>query len=72
MNGWLNVKGETVASVDLVKENFQLMNSINEAYEELGWGDIEFVHVRGHSGDYGNEQADHLANLGADQYGSCL
>ena len=30
---------------------------------------MEFVHVKGHAGDPGNEAADRLANQGADQYG---
>ncbi len=71
-NGWNNVKGDTVANVDLIQENFNLMNSINEEYEDRGWGDIEFKHVRGHSGDYGNDEADRLANIGADNYGQYL
>ncbi|RCK67621.1 Ribonuclease H1 [Candida viswanathii] len=69
-NGWTNVRGETVANDDLIKDNFRMMNFINNAYEQWGWGEINFIHVRGHSGDDGNEQADRLANIGADNYGS--
>ena len=71
-NGWINAKGDTVANVDLLQKNFNLMKSINKEYEDRGWGDIEFIHVRGHSGDYGNDEADRLANLGADRYGNYI
>ncbi|RCK55177.1 Ribonuclease H1 [Candida viswanathii] len=69
-NGWTNVRGETVANDDLIKDNFRMMNFINNAYDQWGWGEIDFIHVRGHSGDDGNEQADRLANIGADNSGS--
>ncbi|KAK6885357.1 Ribonuclease H [Candida tropicalis] len=68
-NGWKNSKGEPVANQELIKETVALKNSINKEYQARNWGDVEFVHVKGHSGNPGNEAADRLANQGADNYG---
>lgn len=68
-NGWKNYKGEPVANQELIKETVALKNSINKEYQARNWGDVEFVHVKGHSGNPGNEAADRLANQGADNYG---
>lgn len=55
-NGWKTSKGQPVQNQPLVKRLWQL------AFDH-GRGDvsIEFKHVKGHSGDYGNSQADALA-----------
>lgn len=55
MSGWRGVNGRPVKNVDLWK---QLL--IACAQHEISW-----VWVRGHSGDPGNEAADRLANIGA-------
>lgn len=68
-NGWKNSKGEPVANKDLIQETVALKNNINKTYQDKNWGNLEFVHVKGHAGDPGNEAADRLANQGADQYG---
>lgn len=57
-NGYYNVKGELVANSDLIQR-------IKRYYD---MGNMEFVHVRGHTGVEGNEAADRLANLGAQYY----
>lgn len=54
-NGYLNAKGEPVANQDLIRT----------IKHYVDFGNIEFVHVRGHTGVEGNEAADRLANLGA-------
>lgn len=53
----------------MIQETVALKNSINKTYQDKNWGNLEFVHVKGHAGDPGNEAADRLANQGADQYG---
>lgn len=68
-NGWKNSKGETIANHDLIRETVALKNDVNKEYQARNWGNVEFVHVKGHSGNPGNEAADRLANQGADNYG---
>lgn len=50
-NGWKNGKNRDVANRDL-------WVPMLEVYRE---SDVEFKHVRGHQGNYGNEKADLLA-----------
>ena len=56
-NGWFNSKGEPVANKELIQAILAAMNGLK----------IDFVHVRGHQGDYYNEMADRLANQGRSQ-----
>ena len=68
-NGWLNVHGQTISNYDLVTKNYELYEWINDEYDDRGWGELDLIHVKGHSGNDGNEEADNLANLAADRYG---
>ncbi|KAK6456466.1 ribonuclease H-like domain-containing protein [Scheffersomyces xylosifermentans] len=65
-NNWKNSNGEDVANRDIIESTLPILNYVNKNYNERKWGDIEFTHVKGHSGHPGNENADRLANLGAD------
>jgi ribonuclease HI len=56
-NNWLTNKKELVKNKDLFEKMDELIKNRS--------GKVEFVYVRGHQGDYGNEQADKLAKLGA-------
>jgi ribonuclease HI len=56
-NGWKSSTKEPVKHQELLKDMHGLMVKL----------DIEFVHVRGHMGVYGNEQADRLAVAGASE-----
>lgn len=67
LNGWKTSTGQPVANSDLIKDAVQLKNEINQLYRERDWKPLEFHHVKGHSGDVGNEAADRLANQGADK-----
>ncbi|XP_034934460.1 ribonuclease H1-like [Chelonus insularis] len=49
--GWQNINNQPVA----YKQEFQFLNAKRRRWR------IQFEHVRGHSGIYGNEQADKLA-----------
>ena len=59
-NGWRSRSGKPVVSKDL----FQRARGMLGALEERGVI-VGFEHVRGHSGIWGNEQADRLAVMGA-------
>ncbi|KAG7666400.1 uncharacterized protein J8A68_000055 [[Candida] subhashii] len=65
-NGWTNVKGETIANATLIQELVNLKDRINSQYSSKGWSNIVAEHVEGHAGNLANEEADRLANLGAD------
>jgi ribonuclease HI len=56
INNWRTASKKPVANRDLWIELDELANSMNIVWN---W-------VKGHSGDPGNERADHLANLGVD------
>jgi len=61
-NGWKNSKKEDVENQDLVKEILVLIRERSR----LGTGGAtDFLWVRGHDGDRGNEEADRLAVGGA-------
>ena len=60
-NGYKNANGQTIANKEVIQKSRQLLRAIKKK-----GGDVEFEHVRGHSGDYGNEMANKLANEGAD------
>lgn len=66
-NGWLNCYGDTIANVDLIQEMVELKDYINSEYDDKGWGEIDVDYVQGHAGNLANEEADRLANLGADR-----
>ncbi|KAI0646200.1 ribonuclease H-like domain-containing protein [Trametes meyenii] len=60
-NGWRTANGGTVANVSLIKYTDALLEERREVVKQP----VEFVKVRGHSGDEGNDGADLLANQGA-------
>lgn len=57
--GWKNAKGKPVENLDIIQPIDKLINSLNLLEVK-----IHFQKVKGHSTDYGNCQADLLANLG--------
>lgn len=65
-NGWRNNRGTTISNVDLIREMVLLKDSINKHYNWKNWDDVEVKYIQGHSGNLANEEADRLANLGAD------
>lgn len=65
-SGWKNSKNVPVANRDIIEPILPTIKYINQKYQELGLGELTFHHVKGHNGDPGNEEADRLANLGAD------
>lgn len=64
MNSWMQ-NWKTQEKWDKL-ENSDIWRRLKEAREDRA-GKTSFVHVRGHSGDPGNEQADRLAVAGAKQ-----
>ena len=54
-SGWKKSDGKAVKHRELIQNIRDLMDKL----------DLEFVHVNGHQGNYGNEQADRLAVAGA-------
>ena len=66
-NGWKKSDGGKIINLDLIKECIKKKNSINEKSKQSGLLPIRFVHVPGHKGIHGNEQADLLANRGCNQ-----
>ncbi|RLV90234.1 Ribonuclease H [Spathaspora sp. JA1] len=66
-NGWVNARGMPVVNGDLISKAAEILDEINYIYDRRGWPDLRFFYVPGHSGHYGNEEADRLANEGADQ-----
>lgn len=65
ITAWLrsNYKDGTVTNKDLFQT---LVAVIRRRESHLGAGAIRFVHIRGHQGIHGNEEADKLARLGVD------
>lgn len=66
-NSWKNSEGKDVANSDIIKQATEKYNAINELYSKEGEAKLSITHVRGHLGIEGNEQADRLANQGADK-----
>lgn len=66
-NNWKTSTGQDVANQDIIKSTKPVYDYVNSEYAKRGWGKINLEHVKGHSGDHGNENADRLANLGADE-----
>ncbi|KAJ2742490.1 Ribonuclease H1 [Coemansia sp. BCRC 34301] len=60
--GWVNSTGKEVENQDLIKGILQK----TKEYQ----GSVQYVHVRGHAGIHGNEEADRLAVRGASNVGS--
>ncbi|CUM55943.1 uncharacterized protein AC631_01653 [Debaryomyces fabryi] len=65
-NNWKTSQGKPVSNKDIISSVIPILNYINQYYNKHHFGDLQFFHVRGHKGDYGNEMADRLANIGAD------
>lgn len=65
-NSWKNSQGKPVANRDIISSALPILNYINTCYSDASKPPLEFRHVRGHRGDFGNEYADKLANIGAD------
>jgi ribonuclease HI len=57
--GWRTADGKAVKNVDL----WQRLDEVTSPH------DIEWIWVKGHAGDPGNERADQLANLGVASVG---
>lgn len=59
-NNWKTAKGTDVESANIIRYILKVL-------EERAVGGVrtEFMHVKGHSGDAGNDAADKLARLGA-------
>ncbi|KAJ1671565.1 hypothetical protein GGF38_000706, partial [Coemansia sp. RSA 25] len=55
--GWVNSLGKEVENQDLIKGILQRTREYQ--------GSVQYIHVRGHAGIHGNEQADMLAVQGA-------
>lgn len=62
-NGWKLANGENVKNKDELVKLDNAIKSLNA---------IQWIHVKGHSGNVGNEMADKLARAGAEQYQSNL
>lgn len=58
INGWINKRWEGVKNADLWR---QLLEALDDKTT-----DFEFVWIKGHSGVYYNEEADHLAGVERD------
>lgn len=59
-NGWINSKKELVKNRELWEELDRLVETTKEYF------DIEFIKVKGHAGNYWNEECDRLANYAMD------
>jgi len=59
--GWVTSTGGPVKNQDIMRRVDSLRDELRQQAVE-----VRFEHVRGHSGDFGNEMADKLANLGID------
>lgn len=66
LNGYINSKGFPVANADVIKEACSTLDFINNFYNSRHTKGLLLRNVKGHRGVYGNEQADKLANEGAD------
>lgn len=58
--GWKTLKNKQVVSMDLFKRARDMISTLN-----ANGLTVKFIHVPGHSGIWGNEQADRLAVAGA-------
>lgn len=62
-NGWISSSGEPVKNQELWKVLLDLVEKFDQ---------VEFVKVKGHSGDKWNERADELCNIAMDELQSKL
>jgi ribonuclease HI len=53
MDGWNKRNWKNVKNLEILKLIYILKNKLNN---------IKYIHIRGHSGNYGNELADKLCN----------
>lgn len=67
-NGWKSSNGGSVLNRDIIEDARKRLDVINGTLLSRGESPVVFTYVPGHQGVEGNEQADRLANLGADQY----
>lgn len=65
-NGWKTSNGQPVQNKDLIEPIVSNLAKLDRAYKDSGQTSIQIAHVPGHSGNFGNERADQLANRGAD------
>jgi ribonuclease HI len=61
--GFITARGEPVENQDIILPIDDLLHR---------YGTVRLIKVRGHSGDFGNEQADRLANQALDEYEASL
>lgn len=61
-NGWSTAKGEPVKNANVLMDIVR----IKRIRDSMG-SVTQFIHVKGHTGDPGNEAADALARLGAEE-----
>lgn len=67
-NGWRNTKGGEVYNRDLIEPYRRKLDQANEVLRMRGEEEVMLTYVPGHSGCVGNEVADLLANIGANNY----
>ena len=62
-NGWISTDNQPVKNKDIIYPTYMLMQQI----KALGLH-VAIYKVAGHSGNFGNDQADHLAKMGAQTF----
>lgn len=67
VNGWKNSSGNPVANQDLIRLILIKIDMINVFFKAKKMPLLVTKHVKGHSGNQGNERADYLAQRGADE-----
>lgn len=67
-NNWRTASGGKAMNLDIVIPSFQLLSKLNLSKKDL----VRIEYVKGHLNIEGNEAADRLANLGADQMENTL
>jgi ribonuclease HI len=58
---WKQSEGKPVKNKDLIQQLWGLHSKLKDS---TSINTIEYIHVKGHAGEYGNTQADQLASLG--------
>lgn len=72
VNGWRKFSGRRIKDMDLIVPMSRQLDSINQIYDDKGWGTVQFTKVPSHLNNSGNNHADHLAKQGADEMFSIL